>query len=257
MTIWEIVKETTKKLIEQSGNSVVLEKEIREYILENHQNVNPATINNQIMFCTVNRQSRVNCPNNQRVLVCDREFDFLFRPTLAKPEVVLYKPEEHGQWEIYRSSDSRFYVRKLDDELNVISHHTEQETENNQDFAFAFESHLRDFISKNLSLIGNLTLCENGIEYNTDVGRIDVLAQNENNEFVVIELKLSRGEDAALGQVQRYMGWLKENLSESDVVHGIIIAKSISKKLKYAVSVTQNIALFEYSMQFNVSSVSL
>ena len=257
MAIWNLVKEAMGAIVEQSGNPVVAEKQIREYILANDGTVNPASITNQIMFCTVNRQARVNGPENQRSSMCNRGYDFLFRPNLNVPEVVFYNPDTHGQWEICQADDLKFSVRKTDEEAIASSHSTEQDSEANTDFAFAFESHLRDFISRNLFLLGNLTLYENGVEYVTDVGRIDVLAQNEIHEFVVIELKLSRGEDAALGQTQRYMGWIKENLSENNVVHGIIIAKSISKKLKYAVSVAQNISLFEYSMHFDVSSVCL
>ena len=254
MTVWEMVKEAIVEIINQSGNSVVAEKKIKEYVLSKYVGTNPATITNQIMFCTVNRQSRVNDPKNQRPMICNREFDFLYRPNINTTEVVLYNPDEHGQWEIAISSEAKFIVRRIDDEI-VINDHAP--IESSGDLAFALEAHLRDFISKNLTTIGNLTLYENGVEYATDVGNIDILTKNENDEFVVIELKLHRGEDAALGQVQRYMGWVKENLTDNGVVHGMIIGKFITKKLKYAVSVTQNISLFEYSMTFSITESRL
>ncbi|MCL2054222.1 MAG: endonuclease NucS [Oscillospiraceae bacterium] len=253
MTVWEMVKKAVEDVTCQSENPVVAEKQIKEYILNHYPGTNPATIINQIMFCSVNRQSRVNDPKNQRQIICNREFDFLYRPNINTPEVVMYNPNEHGQWEIALSNDAKFIVRRTDDETIITDHGIAE----NNDLAFALEAHLRDFISKNLSTIGNLTLFENGVEYSTDVGNIDILTKNENDEFVVIELKLHRGEDAALGQVQRYMGWIKENLADNGNVYGMIIGKSITKKLKYAVSVAQNITLFEYSMTFSVAEAML
>jgi len=73
----------------------------------------------------------------------------------------------------------------------------EQFTRDETSFEFALESHLRDFLAKDLGIIeAGLKLFEldgrSGIEYSLDGGRIDILAVDRSNRIVVIELKLSR-----------------------------------------------------------------
>jgi RecB family endonuclease NucS len=127
-----------------------------------------------------------------------------------------------------------------------------------QKFSFALEDQLRDFIAFNLSLIdSDLSIYVSddgisGVEFSTEVGRIDILAIDKDGGFVVIELKLSRGEDATLGQIQRYMGWVKQKLAGDSAVRGVIIAKSISVKLKYAILATKDISLYEYTVTFGI-----
>jgi len=59
-------------------------------------------------------------------------------------------------------------------------------------------------------------------------GILDLLAKGRNGrDWLVIELKRDQGSDETVGQLLRYMGWVKEKLSEEkDVVHGLIIASS-------------------------------
>jgi RecB family endonuclease NucS len=84
---------------------------------------------------------------------------------------------------------------------------------------FALEAHLRDFLAKNLGHIEpGLRLYEGngrtGIEYPLEGGRIDLLAVDQSQKYVVIELKLSQGRNKALGQLLYYMGWVDQNLGE-------------------------------------------
>ena len=131
---------------------------------------------------------------------------------------------------------------------------------------FPVESHLRDFIAKNIDAITvnghrlKLYVNENGrdgVEYPTDVGPIDILAVDEEGNFVVFELKLSRGGDKAMGQISRYMGWIKQNLAEDKGVKGVIVAKKVDEKLKYAASIIPDISLFEYELNFKIREVSV
>ncbi|MGC8566038.1 MAG: PDDEXK nuclease domain-containing protein, partial [Thermoplasmata archaeon] len=98
-----------------------------------------------------------------------------------------------------------------------------------------------------------------GRQYPTSVGPIDILAiDRKNKEFVVIELKRKRSSDDALGQILRYMGWVKENLAVDEYaqygVRGIIIAKEKDKNLDYALKMLQNINInvFLYSITFEL-----
>ena len=79
---------------------------------------------------------------------------------------------------------------------------------------------------------------------------------DEEDNFIIFELKLSRGNDATLGQILRYMGWVKANIAGDKEVHGVIVAKSIDDKLKYAVTQVRNITLFEYEINFSINPVS-
>jgi RecB family endonuclease NucS len=128
------------------------------------------------------------------------------------------------------------------------------------------ESHLRDFIVRNLGTIPiaktKLSLFldqskRNGVEYPTDVGFIDILALDENGNFVVFELKLSRGPDKAMGQLLRYMGWVKRMLADQREVHGVIVAKDIDEKLRYACLLVPNVSLLEYEVDFRLRPADL
>ena len=79
------------------------------------------------------------------------------------------------------------------------------------------EKELQNILVKNLSIIeSGLKLFEdeengrNGLEYPVDGRFIDILALDKNNNFVVIELKVSRGYDRVVGQLLRYKNWIKE-----------------------------------------------
>lgn len=126
---------------------------------------------------------------------------------------------------------------------------------------FALEYQLRDFLAQNLSSIPvkgkTLKLFvdnegREGIEYPTDVGQIDILATDEAGAFFVFELKRGRSPDNAIGQLARYMGWLKQTIGKGKDVQGIIVAKSISANLKWAIAAVPYVSLFEYEVSFQL-----
>lgn len=128
---------------------------------------------------------------------------------------------------------------------------------------FSLEYQLRDFLASNLSSIDfggkKLRLYvdptgRDGIEYPTAVGPIDILAVDNSGSFFVFELKRAQSSDRVLGQVARYMGWVKQTIGRDVDVSGIIVSKSVSRNLKYARAVVPNVYLFEYTVSFNVSS---
>ena len=97
----------------------------------------------------------------------------------------------------------------------------------------------------------------NGIEFPAGGRRIDILAVSNDNHLVVIELKVSRGYDRVVGQILRYIGWVKENLAEADQsVRGMIVARSISEDLLLACGNVDIIGLFEYDLSVKLSQVS-
>ena len=125
--------------------------------------------------------------------------------------------------------------------------------------SFGLEAQLRDFLAHNLQTVRingrflHLFADEagrSGIEYPTGVGPIDILAADDDGQLFVFELKLERGPDKALGQLTRYMGWVRAHLSPSAEVSGVIVARSIDERLRYAVAVVPHVTLLEYEVSF-------
>jgi len=79
-----------------------------------------------------------------------------------------------------------------------------------------------------------------GHQYPTEIGRIDILAQDAQDHFVVLEFKRAQGSDETVGQLLRYMGWVYRNLAAEERVRGIIIAGEFDDKTVYAIIGTQH-----------------
>ena len=126
---------------------------------------------------------------------------------------------------------------------------------------FAYEADLRDYLAKNLPIIEpGLRLYQDeditGIEFPVGGRFIDILAIDAQNNFVVIELKVSRGYDRVIGQLMRYMACIKQHQAEAtQQVRGIIIARKISEDLILASSLVENIQLFEYELSLALRSI--
>jgi len=130
---------------------------------------------------------------------------------------------------------------------------------------FALERHLEDFLVANWTqtpLATNYKILEGeegmiGQQYQTDTGPIDILAvSHDNKELLVIELKKGRASDAVVGQIQRYMGFVKQELAEEhQLVRGMIIALEDDLKIKRALSVASNIDFYRYKVSFDLEQV--
>jgi hypothetical protein len=143
----------------------------------------------------------------------------------------------------------------------IVAENDELNEAEPSDASFGLEYQLRDFIAQNICAIDvngrRLSLYvdptgRDGIEFPTAVGPIDILAVDDNGAFFVFELKRARSPDRAIGQVTRYMGWVRQTIGKEHNVNGIIVAKDISDGLRYAVSVVPNVSLFEYEVEFRL-----
>ena len=127
---------------------------------------------------------------------------------------------------------------------------------------FALESHLEEFLVKNwnqteLGKQYDIYQDDNGSgrQFLTDDnGRMDILAvSKDKKELLVVELKKGRASDVVVGQIQRYMGYVKEELAEvNQIVKGVIIALDDDFKIRRALSVTQNIEFYRYKVSFKL-----
>ena len=90
-----------------------------------------------------------------------------------------------------------------------------------------------------------IRMTENGLEYVTPIGKIDLLTQSDNTTYV-IELKdEKRTADKVVGQVMRYAGYMKEHGNKTRVVP-VIIARNINSKLLAACNASKNIVLYQH-----------
>lgn len=127
---------------------------------------------------------------------------------------------------------------------------------------FALEKHLEDFLVKNwkhTDIGKKYDIFEDngeivGEQYLSDTGPIDILAVSKDKKILlVIELKRGRTSDVVVGQIHRYMGYVKEELAEpNQEVKGIIIGLEADTRLKRALSVCTNIEFYRYQIDFKL-----
>ena len=127
---------------------------------------------------------------------------------------------------------------------------------------FALEKHLEEFLVANWDKteLGKTydIYSEDGEkvgqQYPSDTGPIDVLAvSKDGKELLVIELKRGRANDRVVGQIQRYMGYIKDEIAEPDqTVRGVIIALDDDQGIRRALSVANNIDFYRYKVSFQL-----
>jgi hypothetical protein len=96
---------------------------------------------------------------------------------------------------------------------------------------------------------------EAGNQFPTDVGPVDILAIHKKQpRFLVIELKRNQTADQTVGQILRYMGWIKKHLAKEagKTVEGLIIAHAVDKRLPYALSLLPQVSMMTYEMEFRL-----
>lgn len=134
---------------------------------------------------------------------------------------------------------------------------------------FGLEKHLHNFLfdnwdhtslGKEWELYHGLDDDELGSEYPTDIGWIDLLAHHrKKSEWLVIELKRGQSSDETVGQISRYMGWVKHNLAQKgDIIRGLIISRGAESSLFYALEGmgTDKISVQSYEVEFHLKPIT-
>jgi endonuclease len=227
---------------------VISKDQVISWFKSNYPKIKTGTITAHLLKMSVNAPTRIHYNANP-----NGEDDLLYK--IDGSHFRLYEKE----------SDPLPIYEKLLPETEKVEQ-AETSDENDEEFSqtkgFAFESDLRDFLSQNLTLIeSGLHLYEDegirGVEFPVGGRFIDLLAIDKHNNYVVIELKVSKGYDRVIGQLLRYMAWIEKNQAElTQKVRGIIIAREISDDLHLAVSKIPDVELFEYDLSVSLRKVN-
>ena len=173
-------------------------------------------------------------------------------------------PDQERSWTYIFNTIWRFYYEISEEKYSrLVEGKTLAEEEGVKEPEFTLEKYLEEFIIANFDTIfkGKLKLFIDpegniGKQYPTDIGNIDILAEDpDTGPYVVIELKKGREPDTVVGQTLRYMGWVEENLcEEGQSVKGLVICRERDPRLTYALKVTPNVEVKFYKASFQLSS---
>ena len=224
-------------------------KDAVRWFAEHYPNIKSNTVEAHVDGMSVRAPRRRHHPNIRP----DAGWDLFFK--LSSREFRLWDPEnDPAPW--YKAD----FEEKDGDG-------TEGETADESDLGsrkFAFERDLQNYLVQNLGLLEpGLKLYEDedggftGVEFPAGQRYIDILSVGADGAYVVIETKVSRAYDRVVGQILRYMGWIKENLAGEAAVRGIVVASEISEDLILATSSIENIRLVEYEISFSLKPVQV
>lgn len=126
--------------------------------------------------------------------------------------------------------------------------------------SFALEKHLEEYILKNWEHTPFATLYklkEDSQQFQTATGPLDILAyKRDETGFLVIELKRGSASDAVVGQMLRYMAYIKEGIAQNGLeVKGCIIATEKDQGLDYALRMIKDVDFYQYKIDFSLKKI--
>jgi len=235
-----LFRDMIKELGIQKGD-LIRSEQIYSWFKKKYPKIKDGTIYAHLILLSINVPSRIHHQANSKddlFFRIDSQRFRLFDP-LSDPEPIYKKQDPTGKPGQIEPRDESF-----------------------EGGEFAYEKDLQNFLSKNLHQIEpGLKLYEEegitGIEFPVGNRYIDILAVDSDNNYAVVELKVSRGYDRVVGQLLRYMAWIRKNQADNgQVVRGIIIAREISEDLLLACSEIPDIDLYEYQLSVSLQKVN-
>jgi hypothetical protein len=147
----------------------------------------------------------------------------------------------------------------LDDIKNELSNSNSKLKETIEDKLY--EKEIEDYyvrhiyeIDENIEVVSAPTY---GRQFSTHIGPIDILCIDiKTKEYVICELKRGQTSDETVGQLLRYMGWVKKHLETSNKnVRGILVGSEFNEKIDYSLLGIQNDNIYtlikKYQHPFN------
>jgi hypothetical protein len=206
--------------------------------------IQPSTIRQQLRRCCVNVKLGpylASWPSEARVLY-----------RVGPRTYTRYRPELHGTFE----NGVQVGMAELDEDSEF-----EIAVDDSEPSPFPLEAHLEDFMEANWKSIGfgaPLAIWEAdgayGRQFDTEIGRIDFLCEDKSNgDLVVIELKRGKSSDRVVGQVLRYMGWVRKHLANGGNVRGVVVTHEVDESIRYAVAESPNVEAWTYGVQFSLN----
>ena len=192
----------------------------------------------------------------------------LHHPATNTSDDLLYKVDS-GQFRLYEPGKDPAPIHEFvqgdvarEEEIATESSVEEGDEAQPGSSEFLLERDLQRYLAQNLDCIEpGLRLYKvediGGLEFDAGGRRIDILALDKSGAFVVLELKVSKGYDRVVGQILRYMNWIRQNLAEpGQRVRGIIVCRTVSEDLRLACASIKDVELFEYQLSVAVKRVA-
>lgn len=224
---------------------VVSSREIIGYIYRKYPDRpwKETTIRAHIIGCSVNHTSSHHYPSFPK---------FLY--TVERGRVRLYNPKTDGKWVVDERGARR--VEEGEQKGPVVVQGEEPPPD---EATITLERDLETFLLSKLEAIEEgLKMYEGeiGRQFQVRSGRIDVLAQDKDNNFVVLELKAGTATEPVLTQLLAYMAEVKEMLSKDRAARGIIVAYDFAERLVAATSLLPMVKLVKYKVRFDFEVVT-
>lgn len=248
-----LLKDMVKDLGLRPGQVFTTSRAI-QWFAEHYPRLKAASIRAHLVQASTNDRSRLHHP------ATNETDDLLFK--VASGQFRLYEPNKDAApiHELVAGDVAReeALTEGTDDEE---SEGTTQAIPGSSQFLL--EKDLQNYLARNLEVIEpglRLYVDEaeaiSGIEVEAGGRRIDILAIDRNSCLVVLELKVSKGYDRAVGQLLRYVNWVKKELADPDQkVRGIIICRNMTEDLQLACASVLDVELFEYQLSVTVKQV--
>lgn len=165
----------------------------------------------------------------------------------------------HYAWYKSKIKKGEIIVPGMSDsnENQINGEDNESEIQETIDASLSMERDLHSYFACRVNEIeSGLVLAENGIEYQIDAGRIDILATDARGASVVIELKAGKAKDNALGQLLGYMGCLgTKSKFQKMPIRGILAASDFDPRVIYAAKGLPTIKLIKYKLSFELQEI--
>lgn len=175
-------------------------------------------------------------------------------------KVRIYFPLSKWQKSHYSWYKSQINTGKINisEGLEITNESSEVEIEESIsesiDTQISLEKDLQNYLAQRVHEMENdLCIIENGVEYVTKAGRVDLLVKDGQGFTVVIELKAGKAKDAALGQILGYIGCLSEN---HEKIRGILVASDFDARVVFAAKALSNVKLIKYELKFNLHEIT-
>ena len=160
----------------------------------------------------------------------------------------LYKNSD-GTFELYseeRHGPNEWAPPEGEDAVEPVSELAETSISLERDIEDHLIQHL-DTLEKGLKFVAR--------QFRTDVGRIDILAEDKQGGRVIIEVKVGEAKDSAVGQIARYLGWFTK--LDRKAPRGMVVAAGFPEGVRYAATAVSGLTLHAYRVSFSFESATL